>query len=373
MIKTAFSRHADSNKAAGEVLRRSSIRGEKPVLLILLFTEGYQVELLLEEIKKYHDSKIPMLGCCVPLLLTSDNVLSKAVALCVFYSEKNSVKTIYKKAQQTEIMKTALQAASILKKEPALSSGTLLTFYSGISNASLMMKSFYNGLGPAFNYIGGIGHNPLIHDFQIKRDGLTAALISGFNLNVITGHGWQPFGEPMVLTHCQDNKVYQINGRPAPEVYFGADYANLNTLQKKIDFYRKHPIGIPAAGGNHIIRDLIDIEENALVFRNQIPRNTVVTPLEFSAESFISTASQMVAKARPAADKPTTLFVIECIGRHKLMGQKTQLQLRAMQQAAGDNSQLLGFCSYGEVGSFSSVPDQYNKTMVIMAGDGDGF
>jgi hypothetical protein len=179
--------------------------------------------------------------------------------------------------------------------------------------------------------------------------GVVALGFYGSALKVTNGvaGGWEPLGPSRCVTRAQGNVCYELDGRPALEVYeaFVGDAETNARL--------RHPFCIKpnADSDQDIIWEVvgIDRENQGVVFIGPVEEGSWAQLMRGADEGLVSGASEAARIATaggPAAD--SLGLVVSCIGRKWVMGQRVGDETEAVQEIA-DAMPTIGFFSYGEV------------------------
>lgn len=345
----------------------------EPAITFLFTTENYAQELVLQAVKEVI-GKSKLVGLCTPGIITRDGVLEKGVGVCTISDSEMQVATCLQEDVNLSPWESGEEAGRKLRAS-GIDSGTVFVFPDGfVTNISDLIKGMYNALGPNFTYIGGgTGDNlKFFKTYQFTEQGvssnaLAAALIKGINFQIGIGHGWKPVGQPMVITKASGKKVYEIDGRPAFEVYSEC----LGGIDKESfpSYGMKYPLGIPAVGGHFLIRDPLKVEEdNSIVFVTEVPQNTVVTLMEGTVGNLITTAGEVASSAVSGLTSPGIIFLFDCISRYLLMGKEFEQELKEVMNVVGSDVPMIGMLSFGEVSTFSGIPFFHNKTIIVAVG-----
>ncbi|MBO8170216.1 MAG: FIST C-terminal domain-containing protein, partial [Thermoanaerobacteraceae bacterium] len=312
----------------------------EPAITFLFTTENYAQELVLQAVKEVI-GKSKLVGLCTPGIITRDGVLEKGVGVCTISDSEMQVATCLQEDVNLSPWESGEEAGRKLRAS-GIDSGTVFVFPDGfVTNISDLIKGMYNALGPNFTYIGGgTGDNlKFFKTYQFTEQGvssnaLAAALVKGINFQIGIGHGWKPVGQPMVITKASGKKVYEIDGRPAFEVYSEC----LGGIDKESfpSYGMKYPLGIPAVGGHFLIRDPLKVEEdNSIVFVTEVPQNTVVTLMEGTVGNLITTAGEVASSAVSGLTSPGIIFLFDCISRYLLMGKEFEQELKEVMNVVG--------------------------------------
>jgi len=373
MVGIGYNQKSDSVLAGRLAAEQAVEQSGEPAITFLFTTENYAQELVLQAVKEVI-GKSKLVGLCTPGIITRDGVLEKGVGVCTISDSEMQVVTCLQEDVNLSAWESGEEAGRKLRTS-GIDSGTVFVFPDGFTtNISYLIKGMYNALGPNFTYIGGGSGDNLkfFKTYQFTEQGvssnaLAAALVKGISFQIGIGHGWKPVGQPMVITRASGKKVYEIDGRPAFEVYSEC----LGGIDRKSFpcYGMKYPLGIPAVGGYFLIRDPLKVDEdNSIVFVTEVPQNTVVTLMEGTVENLITTAGEVASIAASGLSSPGIIFLFDCVSRYLLMGKEFEQELKEVMNVVGSDVPMIGMLSFGEIGNFSGIPFFHNKTIIVAVG-----
>jgi len=206
------------------------------------------------------------------------------------------------------------------------------------------------------------------------RPGIAAAVgFYGEAVRLHHGHagGWDRFGPKRRITRSRDNILFELDGRPALELYeryLGEEAAGLPGTGLLF------PLRIfnPANPDHDVVRTLlaIDREQGSVTFAGSMPQGWVAQLMRGSLDRLAHGAGMAADHAR-IPDNWTgegAAFLISCIGRRLLMGQRTGEEVAAVRAALRRTMPVVGFYSYGEISPHlvSGFSELHNQTMTVM-------
>lgn len=180
--------------------------------------------------------------------------------------------------------------------------------------------------------------------------------------------GWEEFGPERIITRSAGNVLYEIDGKPALELYksylgeFAADLPGSGL---------RFPISIrPNKNSAPIIRTLLAIneEDQSLTFAGDTPQGELCRLMKTNMDSLIEHAG-MAAKESYIEQKDEFLvLMVSCVGRRLVLGQMCEEELEIARESLGENAILTGFYSYGELSAFGeSRCSLHNQTMTLVS------
>ncbi len=185
---------------------------------------------------------------------------------------------------------------------------------------------------PAGRKIGGLasggrhaGENALFLGEETRRTGLIGVAMSGnIQVDTIVAQGCRPIGQPMFVTKCQHNIIWELDGRPAVEVLQSL-YRQLDPADQEL---ARHSLFMGVVmkeeqheyrQGDFLIRNIagMDPERGALVFGAMLHEGAVVQFHLRDAKTSAADLEQLLtayAAASPAV-RPAGALLFSCLGR----------------------------------------------------------
>ncbi|MFP2898310.1 FIST signal transduction protein, partial [Corallococcus sp. 4LFB] len=185
-------------------------------------------------------------------------------------------------------------------------------------------------------------------------------------------HGWSPYGPPSQVTKARGATAIELDYESAFEVYrrTAASRGDALDAHSFARFAMTHPLGIPQANGEFVIRDPLAVEPDGSVrCIAEIPDGSLVRVMEGSRTDLLGAAAGAAAQAREAT--PGALggaVVFDCVSRYLILGEGVREELSRFQDALGEGVPVVGCLTLGEVGAMGGgVPQFHNKTAVVVA------
>jgi hypothetical protein len=203
-----------------------------------------------------------------------------------------------------------------------------------------------------------------------------AGLVSAVGLygdHVKIGHGsrggWDLFGPERRVTRSDGNILYEIDGRPALQLY--KEYLGDCAAGLPATAFR-FPLALRADTSEQkaIVRTILSLDESrqSMIFAGDIPQGSLVKLMHANFDRLIEGASQAALMTRqrcPASDALLTI-AISCVGRRIVLGKRTEEELEAAMEALPAGARQVGFYSYGEISPYASGRcDLHNQTMTL--------
>ncbi len=330
---------------------------------------AYEHTKLLKE--KYPNAHI--VGTSTAGNILDDAVSSyKAVAAAVSFDKAHVVVKSVHAINNATLYETARELADSLPKEGlrhvfAMADGLKV-------NGSQLVKGLNDALDVSVT--GGLAGDDLSFEQTLvfadgPADELSAIIIGfyGDSLQVSVGckAGWKEFGAERIVTRSDGNVIYEIDNKPAIELYeaYLGDY--IKDLPASGLLF---PLNVREyEGDNEVIRVMMGInEDRSIIFAGDIPQGSTVRLMKTNIDNLIDGSSLVANTIRPHNDKTSLALAVSCSGRRSVLKQLVDEEIEALHNVLGENSQIIGFYSYGEIAPFSDDIlncKLHNQTMTI--------
>lgn len=210
----------------------------------------------------------------------------------------------------------------------------------------------------------------VIGDDEPRQNRVAAAGFYGSGLKISSGSfaGWSEFGADRMVTRSEANVLYELDGQPALDLYRHYLGAYADDLPNS---GMRFPLSIRSGEEDpEVIRTLlaIDEDEKSITFAGDIPEGYIARLMKPDMEALIEGAGKAAEMIEQANDKTALALVVSCVGRKIVMSQLVEEELDEVQSVLGDNVQLVGFYSYGEISPSQRLGmtcDLHNQTMTL--------
>jgi methyl-accepting chemotaxis protein len=209
----------------------------------------------------------------------------------------------------------------------------------------------------------------------VASDALVVAQIfSREPLGIGVCHGHRPLSRPMKVTRASGGTVYEVEGRPAWDVWIEAtrEHAAVNGIDPTKNegaYLLRFEAGL-ANGAEYKIRaPLSRNADGSINFATAVPEGAVIRIMESDAAGQISSARTAAKRARERlGGKPVAgAIVFDCICRNLILGPEFASAVRGISAELGD-APLAGFETYGEIAmSAGDMSGFHNTTSVVLA------
>jgi hypothetical protein len=187
-------------------------------------------------------------------------------------------------------------------------------------------------------------------------------------LGCSSGGGWDVFGPERAITKSRDNVLYELDGKPALELYktyLGERAAELPASALLF------PLSIRPGGADHsVVRTILSVDEvaNTMTFAGDVPQGYRAQLMRANFERLIAGSEGAASALRDSSrfGAKTLAIAISCVGRRLVLGERAEEEVEASLAELPPGTQQVGFYSYGEI-SPSGVKgcDLHNQTMTL--------
>lgn len=265
-------------------------------------------------------------------------------------------------------------------KQPSLRG--VLVLSDGLNvNGSELVKALNDTLGETVVITGGLAGDGThfkrtwVLKNRMPRSGYVTA-VGFYGDHVRLGHGskggWDKFGPERLVTKSTGNILYELDGRPALQLYK--------------EYLGDRATGLPATGllfplairsyqsdGKVLVRTILAVDEAAqsMTFAGDIPEGVFAQLMRANYDRLIQGASEAAALTAQhqngsLATSPTLSIAISCVGRRLVLGERTEEEIEATMEILPKGSKQIGFYSYGEISPHTSgTCDLHNQTMTL--------
>lgn len=245
------------------------------------------------------------------------------------------------------------------------------------ANGSDLAKGVSSIVGqkiPVFGGLAGDGDR-----FEQTFVGLNGELSSGkvaavglYGADIQIGHGseggWRPFGSRRVVTKSSGNILYELDGKPALDLYEKYLGEEAQDLPASALLF---PLSIvdPMVEGSGFTRTILNInrQDKSLIFAGNIPEGSKAQLMKASHDGLLTGAAEAAAAAVNHVPNGELALLVSCIGRRLVMKQRAEEEVEAAAEELGENIPRIGFYSYGEIcpSAVGGAPKLHNQTMTI--------
>ncbi|MFQ5974134.1 MAG: FIST signal transduction protein [Alphaproteobacteria bacterium] len=205
---------------------------------------------------------------------------------------------------------------------------------------------------------------------EVCSDSVPVLLLSGpLVYSIAVESGWEPVGEPGLVTRSVGNVLHEIDGRPATDFY-------RRFLGEQVSSSAEFPLAILDEHGEvECLRatvDTIDANKGAITFFADIREGALVQITSADRSAILEGCTASVRKAfadYPHGKSPEAALFFSCAARKLLLGTRTAEEYVIVESVIGTQVPVCGFYGYGEIGPRHTNDDTskfHNETFVSL-------
>lgn len=319
----------------------------------------------------------PAVGCSSSGEIFGTQVQDDTLVVGLLQFDSTTVRTAAARVTDPGKSFEAAQALGQQLMDPLLRGVLVLSDGLGV-NGSELIRGLNAVLPPNVVVTGGLAGDGerfkrtwVLHGGHPVSGHVTAVGFYGSAIRLTHGSkgGWDLFGPERLITRSQGNVLYELNHKPALQLY--KDY--LGDLASGLPGTALHfPLAIrhTQQDAKRLVRTILAIDEAAqsLTFAGDMPQGAYAQFMRANFDRLIQGASDAatVAAAPGTASSPTLSIAISCVGRRLVLGERTEEEVEAVFDVLPKGAQQIGFYSYGEISPYSTGHcDLHNQTMTL--------
>lgn len=240
----------------------------------------------------------------------------------------------------------------------------VLLFSTGVAvNGSALVRGLRSALPDHVSISGGLAADAgkfrqtwTLGPQGVADNRIVAIGLYGKHLRVSNGSfaGWQPFGPARKVTRCADNILYELDGKPALEIYksYLGEYAK--DLPSAGLLFPFEMLG-PNYKRSGVFRTMLGMneEDGSLIMAGDIEFEGYLRLMYSTTDDLIDgariAALGMAGIADDAADSDSLAILVSCVGRKLVMGERIDEEIEAVVDILGNKVTVAGFYSNGEI------------------------
>jgi hypothetical protein len=209
----------------------------------------------------------------------------------------------------------------------------------------------------------------ILADGVLHTGAVAAVGLYGDSIDVKYGSkgGWDIFGPERMVTHSIGNVLYELDGRPALDLY--TEY--LGDLAESLPASGLlFPLSIRQHGDTkQLVRTILGVDhaDRSLTFAGDVPTGTYARLMQANFDRLIDGAGEAALQTGiESGSQPTLSLAISCVGRRLLLGDRTEEEVEATLDVLPAGVHQIGFYSYGELSpSGVGTCELQNQTMTL--------
>ena len=318
-----------------------------------------------------------VMGCSTSGVIVGEEIRDDAMAVTVVEFAQTMVRSAFVKIEESlesyaagETLSHALMAPD-LRGIMVLSDGLMV-------NGSELVQGLNAGLPEQVVVSGGLaGDGRRFQQTWVVQDGkpqsgyVTAVGFYGSAVRI--GHGskggWDILGIERRVTRSERNVLYELDGKPALELYKKYLGDRAAELPASCLFF---PLALrPAQNSDQtLVRTIlaIDEERQSMTFAGDIPEQAMVQLMRANFDRLIEGASEAASLTQTTTGHmpPILAISISCVGRRLILGERSEEEIEATLDVLPQGTTQTGFYSYGEISPYTEGRcELHNQTMTL--------
>jgi hypothetical protein len=384
-------------EAAEQALQKAGV--SKPDLVFVFGSIGYDQHSLVRAVRET-TGEAPLTGCSAEGTINGDDADESNFSVVVTAISSEKLRWHHGIARGLEADPRAVGKRVAKDLMPHLSAETigLFVFPDGLKDfvvpTNNLVDNFFAGLegnlpSERFLPMWGGGANVNINnwapptyqycDDEVITDGVSYALLSGeAQAGWAISHACIPIGGERIVTRSKGNIIYEIDGKPAMEVF--GEYIPEGALTHDRDWFR-YVISLSLCfrapsymkDEEYVVRGMpaVSMADGSITVQTEVEEGTSVWLSSRDKEKVSNGFDRMAVQIKDqlGGEKPKVVFQFECATRGKLMfrdQEKLQL-LKRFRQSLDPDAPWVGFYTVGEIGPVEEHNLRHLYTSVVLA------
>ncbi len=367
------------SRTAGASAARAAATGPDPQLFIAFAGHRHDHHALLDGIRSIAGD-VPVVGCTTGGEIGVAGPGDDGVVVMALGGAGLSVATRAAAVDGGDLRRAGEDVAAALEAIPEREHRVLLLLSDGLAgDQQEVVRGAYSRAGATVPLVGGCAGDgmemrttTLFHGDTVASDLVVGAAISSCApIGIGVHHGWQPVGDPVLITASDGNVVHTIDEEPALDRYLrlhGAPAELAEDPEAFTHWAATHPIGIHRrnreevrfiSGADPVTRSITSIAG--------LPEGALAWAMTGSAESVLDATDIACAAAVEQLDGPPIAVVaFDCVARRGVMGEDGIVaEVERIAQRVG--APIAGFYTYGEFARTQGASGFHNQTLVTLA------
>lgn len=362
---------------------QEQLGGEVPDLVLVFSTIGYEQEDVLEAVaEKFGD--VPMSGATFEGIIGRGFADEGMYALQIVGLRSDDVQ--FHNFEAANAVEQPLEAGEQLGRQVAeiKQSGSRVLFL--FPDFRTNITKLFEGIEKHCQVplIGGTSGDNLkfqrchqFHDGRVTENACTAVLMTGnFDLMTIVTHGSEPLGGPRIVTKCDGNVIYEIDGRPALDVA-SEGLGEEITSENLIFAITLMGIGFKTEASSNFLSPYIvraihgfDFEDKSCTVPTTVTEGSEIQFMRRDPHSVLNSGRSGAEKLRTALDAltatPSLICQFDCAGRGKIfIGDDVLKGMEMLQAEFSDTVPWIGSFSFGEISPIEGKNHFHNFTATL--------
>lgn len=351
---------------------------DNTLLFVFCAPEFFQNQTQIKALTE-HYPKSKMIGCSTAGEIYGDTVSDHTISVAIVKFEKTQIKVI---THRLEEQKDGLVAGEKIAQQLADDQlSGIFVLSEGLNiNGSDLVQGLNSVNRDHIVITGGLaGDADQFKKTWVIANGVVqlgcVVAVGFYGKHIRIGHGskggWDIFGVERRITHSDNNILYELDGKPALELYkqYLGDKAKDLPASGLL-----FPLSIrkDSSDTTRLVRTILSIDEKkgALIFAGNVPQNYLAQLMRANFDRLILGAKEagkmLIETQQPEQHSETLVVAISCVGRKLLLGERIEEEVKNVLALFPQNAKMVGFYSYGELSPYAPGHcDLHNQTMTL--------
>lgn len=368
----------DAQSAAREAVERALEGRSDAKLLVVLASVDYDLASLAAAIKGAAP-QVPMVGSSTQGEISTSGPADSSVVITAIGGPGLNIKVGASHSVTEDRQVKAVEATSFLDDMELFEHSALMLFQDGVgAGQDDTIRGAYSVAGAGIPLVGGCsvpdvnmeGSSQLFEGKVLTDSVVCAAISSTAPIGIGVRSGWVAITQPLMVTKSDGQFVYELDGRPALDVYLEHLNAPPEVWEDPnlyVNYSLTHPLAINRRSGDEAHTSLFADYEARSIFCPRIPEGVLVNIMEGDESTILGANEGACSAALEGLDGAEAMgaFVFNCASRKIILGPRTEEEISDIANRIG--GPIAGFYTYGEMARVTGAYGIHNQTLVVMA------
>ncbi len=324
-----------------------------------------------------HYPNSTLAGCSTAGEIFGTTILDDALSVAAIRLEHSSLR--FASAPVVDMKQSFTTGANIANQLDAPGLRGVLIFSCGLKvNGSELVRGVNSVLSEQIVVTGGLAgdgkrfEKTWVLVDTVPQAGMVTA-VGFYGDRIKMGHGskggWDIFGVERIVTKSKNNILYELDGKPALELY-------KKYLGQRAD-------GLPATGllfplalrtdtcdENSVVRTILAVgeQDQSITFAGDIPEGSRAQLMHANFDRLIDGAADaaLMLDDMVVQGEPLLSIAISCVGRRMVLGERAEEEIEVTHDVLPTQGRQVGFYSYGEISPYTNGRcELHNQTMTL--------
>lgn len=392
LMATFHSHHPNAYTAAKEAAAGclKKLNQPTPSLCLIFASSTYDLEEILKGVKEILPPATQIMGCTSAWEITENGIHQNSLSLSLIYSDTYSFSVKSREGLKDEVFVLFSQLRKdfdpFFKKLGKTTGILLIDGLTGNGEESTLCA--LSAFDADIKIVGGAAADglqfkstKLIDNDRVIENGAVLCLVKGPS-HFFSGvkHGHIPLSETLNTTKARNNVLYEVNGKPAWEVWKektrasalknGISVDSLKEAPEIGSYLIKYELGLETEEGYKIRVPLSKNQDGSLNFACTIPENIQFKIMESNQnlqyESSLGSIKMALSEAKDK--KIAGALVFDCVCHALFLNEKLEKTIADMHLLLGKESiPMHGFETYGEICMDPSQFSGFHNTTTVIS------